>query len=100
MERMGIAALGVLLSGLLAVSTNSVAQDMQATHIAVEGPAKRIYEFHQILKGIVVAVFVEGDLAKAGVDCSFVKGGVKDCSELDPNSSGSLRLDYVTFRDA
>lgn len=85
-----------------AMSALAFAEEMQGAHIVVSGPAKRVYEFHSNLKALVSALLVDGNLANAGVACSYVVlNADKDCDTLAAEQADrtNLTLDYLIYRD-
>lgn len=95
-----VASLG--MSGL-AASQPVDENDMQAARVIVEGPMKRVYEFHQNLENILAAVLVDGDLGNAGVDCNVGTGGeIKSCDTLSGAGEGRqppVTVTYYIYRD-
>jgi len=83
-------------------SIPSIAADLEAAHVVVEGPAQGVFEFHKNLKEIMAAMVVEEDLGTAAVACNIQTGeGFKTCDELANrrNQGGTVKTVYIIFRD-
>ena len=77
--------------------------DMRAAKIIVEGQEPSVYKFHVLLKEKVAAE-IGSDFGgeTTPVSCIYAKGTIHDCNQLtvpNDNSTNTLKLEYLTFRD-